>query len=614
MTVRGTLNASDINTGTLNASNITVTNLSASSITTGALNAGLISTGTLNASNITVTNLDANSINNMTLTTGSNGQLSIGTSTSAGNQSVLLGPGAGGTGLGNTSIGKFAGGGTTGTDNVAIGQDAGNHVTSGSHNINIGSHTGRAPGGQSANKTGDGNIGIGACSASEALNNPSLFQTYNALTSGNNNVSIGRGSGAAVTTASNNLFLGTGAGQTITTGGSNICIKSTGGTTGSTNVFIQGGSSMTTGSKNVIIGAFNGNENSLDIRTSSNNIVLSDGDSNIRLYINSSGNVGINRTSPNGLLHMQSPSGTDSALYIQTSAATDDSVIHFGDDGASSVGSILYDHSTNSMQFETNSSSQMRINNTGQVGINRTSFLNTNIKLEVGGADNVPLIAAEASGVRAGLGVQSSGLGLYVGTTNVIKATSGGAVTFNSAFTFPTADGSANQVLQTDGSGALTFATPSTTDLSDISTAVKIERDMSSNIGIELKQVGLANANMIAFKSANNATLGGIISSTLTSSTTYGTSSDYRLKTDIQDMSSATSRLLALKPINFKWIAGDTRADGFLAHEVAEVVPEAVVGEKDGTEIQLIDQSKLIPILVKTIQELEARITALESS
>ena len=95
--------------------------------------------------------------------------------------------------------------------------------------------------------------------------------------------------------------------------------------------------------------------------------------------------------------------------------------------------------------------------------------------------------------------------------------------------------------------------------------------------------------------------------------TQYTSSSDYRLKTDIQDMSSATSRLLALQPRNFKWTAGDVRADGFIAHEVAEVVPEAVVGEKDGADMQSIDQSKLVPLLVKTIQELEARITALEN-
>ena len=71
---------------------------------------------------------------------------------------------------------------------------------------------------------------------------------------------------------------------------------------------------------------------------------------------------------------------------------------------------------------------------------------------------------------------------------------------------------------------------------------------------------------------------------------------------------------------NFQWIGSDLRTDGFLAHEIAEVVPEAVVGEKDavledGTpDYQSIDQSKIVPLLVKTIQELEARITALENA
>ena len=497
-----------------------------------------MTTGTLNASNITVTNLDANSINNMTLTTGTNGQLSIGTSISAGNQSVLLGPGSGGTGLGNTSIGKFAGGFTTGTDNVAIGQDAGMHVTSGSHNINIGSHTGRAPGGQSANKTGDGNIGIGACSASEAFNNPSAFQTYSALTSGDNNVSIGRGSGAAITTASNNLFLGTGAGQSVTTGGGNICIKSSGGTTGTGNVFIRGGGDMTTGSNNIIIGSFSGNAGGLDIRTSDSNIVFGNG-SNVRLYINSSGVIQFNQ-----------------AYSFPTADGSANQVLQTDGSGALTFATITDTNTQNQYAIscvdgDNSDEEKIRLSGSGHNG-------NT--------TDDIVLEA---------------GTGLSI-------ARSGDKITF------------ANTV--------------SAVDLSDISTAVKIERDMSSNIGIELKQVGLANANMIAFKSANNATLGGIVSSTLTTSTNYGTSSDYRLKTDIQDMSSATARLLALKPRNFKWIAGDTRSDGFIAHEVADVVPEAVIGEKDGTEIQLLDQSKLIPILVKTIQELEARIAVLEGS
>ena len=58
----------------------------------------------------------------------------------------------------------------------------------------------------------------------------------------------------------------------------------------------------------------------------------------------------------------------------------------------------------------------------------------------------------------------------------------------------------------------------------------------------------------------------------------------------------------------------DITQDGFLAHEVSGVVPEAVVGEKDGAEMQGIDQAKLVPLLVKTIQELEARIKTLEDA
>ena len=126
------------------------------------------------------------------------------------------------------------------------------------------------------------------------------------------------------------------------------------------------------------------------------------------------------------------------------------------------------------------------------------------------------------------------------------------------------------------------------------------------------------------------------------SSTSYLTSSDYRLKENVDYTWDATTRLKQLKPARFNFITDtDTTIDGFLAHEVSNIVPEAISGEKDamiaevlyanGDEIpdgkkvgdvkrpsrinpQAIDQSKLVPLLVKTIQELEARITALESA
>ena len=128
---------------------------------------------------------------------------------------------------------------------------------------------------------------------------------------------------------------------------------------------------------------------------------------------------------------------------------------------------------------------------------------------------------------------------------------------------------------------------------------------------------------------STSSAVGSITSSG--SNTSYNTSSDYRLKENVTYSWDATTRLKQLKPARFNFISdsSNTLLDGFLAHEVSSVVPEAVTGDKDGTytaqdeldglgtqgqpNYQGIDHSKLVPLLVKTIQELEARIAALES-
>ena len=104
------------------------------------------------------------------------------------------------------------------------------------------------------------------------------------------------------------------------------------------------------------------------------------------------------------------------------------------------------------------------------------------------------------------------------------------------------------------------------------------------------------------------------------SATQYLTSSDYRLKENVVELTGATDRLKQLNPSRFNFIAdADTTVDGFLAHEVQDVVPEAITGAKDAVDAdgnpdyQGIDQSKLVPLLVATIQELEARLTELEN-
>jgi len=135
------------------------------------------------------------------------------------------------------------------------------------------------------------------------------------------------------------------------------------------------------------------------------------------------------------------------------------------------------------------------------------------------------------------------------------------------------------------------------------------------------------NTEWITFRNAGTQ-IGSIIADS-SSSTSYATSSDYRLKENVDYSWDATTRLKQLKPARFNWIAdsSNTLQDGFLAHEVSSIVPESVCGDKDATETytddngdeqtrikpQQIDLSKLVPLLVKTIQELEARIAVLEA-
>ena len=131
--------------------------------------------------------------------------------------------------------------------------------------------------------------------------------------------------------------------------------------------------------------------------------------------------------------------------------------------------------------------------------------------------------------------------------------------------------------------------------------------------------------------------------------TAYNTSSDYRLKEDPRPVENALARLLAVPVWNFAWRATGARTDGFYAHELAEVVPCAVTGDKDEMQLvdvvvepervtevldahgapvvipavieqrevpkyQGIDQAKLVPLLVAAVQELAARVAELEAA
>jgi hypothetical protein len=114
----------------------------------------------------------------------------------------------------------------------------------------------------------------------------------------------------------------------------------------------------------------------------------------------------------------------------------------------------------------------------------------------------------------------------------------------------------------------------------------------------------------------NNVDVGSI--TVTTSATAFNTSSDYRLKQDLKEFN-GLSIINSIKTYDYEWKIDSTRAYGVIAHELEEILPYAVFGKKDeinengNIKPQAVDYSKLVPILIKSIQELEARIKQLEN-
>jgi len=121
--------------------------------------------------------------------------------------------------------------------------------------------------------------------------------------------------------------------------------------------------------------------------------------------------------------------------------------------------------------------------------------------------------------------------------------------------------------------------------------------------------VGTGSNYLLFYHSTN---IIGSITQSGTTATAYNTSSDYRLKEDLKDFN-GLDKVSKIPVYDFKWKPDDMRGYGVMAHELQEIIPQAVVGEKDGEQMQGVDYSKLVPILLKSIQELEARVKELEN-
>ena len=124
-------------------------------------------------------------------------------------------------------------------------------------------------------------------------------------------------------------------------------------------------------------------------------------------------NLTVTNSSGASELTLTTPNNTDGGVYFRT--------------GNTNAGAVTYLHTDNSMKFRVNSTNKMIIDSSGRVGINKTPALASS-KLEVGGADNYPLINVEASGATAGMGIGGGALQFFYGTSEKVRITSDGYI------------------------------------------------------------------------------------------------------------------------------------------------------------------------------------------
>ncbi|PQB08024.1 hypothetical protein BST83_13330 [Polaribacter filamentus] len=179
-----------------------------------------------------------------------------------------------------------------------------------------------------------------------------------------------------------------------------------------------------------------------------------------------------------------------------------------------------------------------------------------------------------------------------------------------------------------DATGAATFASSVSATGGIFSGDVLIGKTVTDdNVnGATVKEIGLISASRSGNVSGifnRNSSTGSLVLfrqagtqvgsiSVTGSATSYNTSSDYRLKEDLKDFNGL--EMISNIPVyDYKWKVDESRSYGVMAHELQEVLPQAVSGEKDAEEMQGVDYSKIVPLLIKAIQELKAEIELLKN-
>lgn len=310
--------------------------------------------------------------------------------------------------------------------------------------------------------------------------------------------------------------------------------------------------------------------------------------------ITASQNVGIGTSSPSRKLHVYGAGQFSDASGIQTVVWSE------AVSGAGGVGT----NNNYPFAFLTNGSERMRIDSSGNLGVGTSSPTAKVTVYNSGSGDAAVRVGNAQNGITTDVGKQgATGYGatsagdafLYSGGTLSIMADNASSVIKFSA-------GSNTERARIDSSGNLLVGTTTGSNISGQTTVFQvgsgneyfdIGRSTANNVLQITTVTGTTSARShLAFRNPN-----GQVGSIQTSgtSTSYVTSSDYRLKENIAPMTGALSVVQQLNPVTYNWKVDGSEGQGFIAHELQEVVPDCVTGAKDATRMEQYEITPAVP-------------------